>query len=387
MCIANPQTIIFAACEHVNPDQQLSRLRTWFETFSRIPGNTWGLFYDSGDIVMPISAQRTLFTLAALCLSVSSAHAVDTRLFPANTEIVVTINFQQAHDPPTSLEDGFKKVAGSLMRQAALNKLRETIGQLIAPRDQPFRKLADNLGFDPVTDLHTITLAHNGLSDGLVIVDGSFRADKFEAAFREFGKDVGEFERFFMVGKVPVCQIKVKDNANESVWVALIEGRSLVICDNEKAVRDALVRVEMNQFVAKKVQGLLKKTNDKQTFSFVATRDALMLPPIGNIGNLGPIPAKICGVCGTSTVTGDIGLEIHFDGEDDKTAKELVEAGNGGIFLLRNFAAAQARQDMRLAPFVDLAATLRMHQSGRFAVLTGSISYLNAGKLFEYIPR
>ena len=59
---------------------------------------------------------RTLLMASLLSLSVVSAQAADKRLFPADTELVVTINVKQALDfrPSASLRNALNSAGGAL---------------------------------------------------------------------------------------------------------------------------------------------------------------------------------------------------------------------------------------------------------------------------------
>ena len=156
----------------------------------------------------------------------------------------------------------------------------------------------------------------------------------------------------------------------------------------------------------------MKRTSAKQTFSFFLTRDVAVRLAKDDKADIQflPLPStflkdkrigetfrgvrhlwvkyddgKLDSIFVSATLTRDIHFEFLFGGKDEAAAKELDECLGIVISMIERVVAARIRDDERLAFLSDIIESLRIYRSGKFAVLTGSISYLNMGRLLALL--
>ena len=288
----------------------------------------------------------------------------------------------------------------------------KAVSQRVPGFDQ-IMKVFLGMGLDPSADLHTLTVAHPGsseLSKLFVVVDGRFPADKFEAAIKEFGDGV----RIAKVGNAWLGQIKIRDADKrvQSVCFALANGKTLVMSYQENIVKDALMRVEENRFVAKRIEDLLKTTNDKQTLSFLLTRDAALRLTAENKNDIQfqpllstvlkdktigkalqrlriawgrPENGDITGVSGAVTLSQDFKFEFHLRTRNEMTAQVRQGHGDTLVDAANIIADLLARHIPELAFLPDVTRTLRFTQNGTRVDFTGNMSYVNLAKLIAWL--
>jgi hypothetical protein len=115
-------------------------------------------------------------TAALLTFPAARAAEVD-RLLPADSELVVTVNVRQILESPL-----FKK-------HVALKDAQDALTEHLPGEANQILK---DLGFDPFTDLDSVTVAGPGGHDkdrGLIVVRGRFDADKIKARAAQAAKD------------------------------------------------------------------------------------------------------------------------------------------------------------------------------------------------------
>src|SRR5262249_9069729 len=148
------------------------------------------------------------------------------------------------------------------------------------PGGDQARKYLEKMGIDPLKDIDTFTIVHpgtkNDLDDLLVVVEGSFNSEKFEATAEEAARENGEALRINKVNSVKVYEVTPPDQ--KRFFVSLLGGKAVVATSNQEIMNKAVARsVGVDQGKLKKqVSELLKTTtNAQQSMSLVITGTAL----------------------------------------------------------------------------------------------------------------
>lgn len=311
-----------------------------------------------------------VLVVAGLIVSSSASRAVDVRLLPANTEMVLTINVKQ------------------MLNSELAKSKKDAVDQIKAALDNPqaaeAMKYLKDMGFDPFTDLTSITVAHPGSQepkDLFIVIDGVFNPGKFIATANKAAEDNAGLVRTSKFGTHTIYEVQ----GPETVYISLVNGKSVVMAAELDVLKGAITRSTGTTVVATKVSDLLRTTNDKQSMSIAITGEALgrLIANVPNAGNLPIDTESIKGITGAITITKEINFQLGIGSKDEKSAKELVAAADGGLFLIKNLVAGQAKQNPDLIPAMEVLRTLRVSQNGSNAVLTGSISQENLEKLLK----
>jgi len=313
-----------------------------------------------------------IWLLAGLLIAPAVSRAQDPRLLPANTEIVFTINVKQMLN--SELAKGNKD------NLAALKAMLDNIP--IAPFDEIVAGLKE-IGFDPFTHLHSLTIAHSGdqnSKDGLAVIDGMFDAGKFAKLVKKYADDNPDDVKIAKFGTNLIYTVKTP---GESLCFSLLGGKSLVVAADEDVLKGAITRSTGKEIVAVKVKDLLKGINDKQSFSFVSTGASVLNVAKLIVPNLPDAVESIQGIVASVTITKDIDLKVGINTKDEQSAKDLVTLGQGGLLVVNQLAAAAADANAAFVPVVDILKTLRLTSTGSNVQFSGNVSMKNLQLLIE----
>jgi hypothetical protein len=312
---------------------------------------------------------------AAIACFAASVGAVEPKLLPNNTEIILTVNVKQI------LESEVVKGQQDLVKQVKAG-LQSQI-----PADA--HKYLEKIGIDPFKDIDSVTVAHPGSKDPdatVLIIEGAFNAQKFENTAEEAAKDNGEVLKISKVGNVKVYD--VSPPGEKRVFLTLL-GKSLVITPSKEILNGTLARVAGDEKgkLKKQIGDLLSTTSDKQSLSFVITGPALSRladnPKIPNGAQVAPVLQALDGVSGAITIAKNINFQFAVGSKDEATTKNMVAQGNAGLLGLRLLVAQKAKENEALMPLVEVMNSLRVSAKGVNTVLTGEVSYENLDKLLK----
>lgn len=311
------------------------------------------------------------FVAAGLMVSSQAIKAVDARLLPANTEIVITFNLKQI------LNSDLAKQNGEVLKQ-----LRAAMDQ--APNGDEVSKYLKMMGFDPFEDLHSISIAHPGSQDPkdlFVIIEGAFDAKKFAATAKTAQENYPNEFKIGTIGNTSYYELTV---SGEVGYVALI-GKSIVISAQKESLEGAIKRANGTVVAADKIRDLLKTTNDKQSFSFAITGAAINrlaenAPPGVQVPNQ---LADVRGITAAITLTKEIEFMLGVGVKDAKTAKDFENTGTFALAAAKLMVNQQAQQNPDLVVVSDIMRTLRLSSNGANVMATGSITKENLEKLIK----
>jgi hypothetical protein len=308
----------------------------------------------------------------------SQARAVDPKLLPGDTELVVSFNLKQilGSDIAKQYKDIIDMARGAIEGQIQNN---------------PAAKYLEKSGFDVLRDLHSVTVASNGSKDVdaiFLVVEGKFNAEKIHAVAEEIAGENGDILRISKIGSKKVYEITPP--GEKRIYAALINETTLVTAPSEDALKDALSGTARKPMKAN-FKSLLKTTSSKQSFSFAATGSALSKliadAPIPNVDAAAGMLGGVDGISMAITVGKDIQFQLGINAANEETAKQTVGKGNFALLSVRTMAANKAKEDPNLQPLVDITKTLRITSEGNNILLRGDISLENLEKLIKVLPK
>ena len=313
----------------------------------------------------PLSA---VFTMIAV-LAATPVRAVDNpildRFLPADTEVLVRINVEQALD-------------SALVKKLGLDQVRDQLKQI-----EELDAALKELDFDPFLDVATITFAapdSNEQDRLLVIVRGKFKLDKFKAKGEDLAKNMGEVVKLHKVadgagGQVNVYEVRLPEQ-DQPLFVALPNETTLLVSPGKDYVADAIKRGKAKTPVElknKSFQALLEKMDPKQTLALAAIGEALAKNPAGE-GALNAALAKIDALGGGITLTEDVKLELVVGAKTVQEARELKKTIDNGVTQGLLLVGLLAMKEEKLAPVVDVLKSVRCNAKDKTVTIKAEVS-------------
>jgi hypothetical protein len=320
-------------------------------------------------------------TLVLGLAAATPALAVDAKLLPGDTEVVISVNIKQMLDSQVAktYRDAIDQAKGFLA-----GKIQEN----------PAAKYLEKAGFDLFRDLHSITVASNGSKDldtGTIIITGSFKEEKVLAAAEDIARDAAEVLKISSVGSTKVFEITPP--GEKRIYAALVNERTMIATGSLDGLKECISRSKTNSTKGLKegFRSLLKTTNENQSFSFVATGTALGRlienAPVPNADAAAGMLLGLDGISAAITLKKDIQFQLGINAKDAETAKQTVAAGNFGLLTVRTLAQNKAKENDQLQPLVEIAKTLRITSDGNNVMLRGEVSTENLERLIKVLPR
>ena len=244
-------------------------------------------------------ARRILWTalfITGLCFAPQSIRAVDAKLLPEKTEIVVRVNLKQILN---------SELGKSKNVQDVLKEINNIFNQV--PGNDQALKYLQKLGVDPAKDMTALTVAHpatKSTEDLFILLEGNFDPAKIEATARDAIKDFGKILAITRLNDVTVFEIKSQQG---DIFVGLLGKKAIVATGSQTAMKDAIARSVGGKTaeLQKDVAELLKTVTDKQSVSFIASSRAMA--GLNQGGAIGPaLPALDGGLSGSVTFAKEV---------------------------------------------------------------------------------
>lgn len=321
---------------------------------------------------------RTLALALTMAAGLATQAWADPRCLPGDTEVVVNVNVKQILD--SELVKSNKDL---------VNQLRVQLEAKLA-EDEQVAKIVKALGFDPLTDLASITYAHPGTKDpqaGFIVVKGKFNLDKIQTVTDELATTKGDQFKVHKSGAQRLYEFTPGNGGR--AFAAFAGNDTLLFSMDLDSVQAGLARLAgtRKSELRKELKDMLSTTSDKQSFSFLITNKAITNlsenAPVPNAEAIGQVTQTIDGISGAITAAKDIDFQLGVAFKDEPTAKKMVGAANGGLLFARTMIAQKAMEDEKLAPAVDIANTIRIVAQGSNVIARGQISYANLEKLIK----
>lgn len=332
-------------------------------------------------------ARRLWIAAVGLLVSAVAVQAQPTKLLPADTEMIVTINLQQM------LKSEVAK-ANKTIIDLAKGKIEEGL------EDKGVGKWLKKADFDLFRDLNSVTFAipggdkRNPQEDGFIILEGKFDADKIEAAVMEASKEAGGGVKQVKIGGIKAYEVTPKDE--KTIYVGVLDKKTMIACGNKKDFEDAVARNEGNSpanFKAAVIKNLMSTVNAKQSINMVAT-SKILAKMAENAPQGGGAQAQQAidflktmeGFSAALTIQKNIDFQLGVNAQDADTAKKYADASNLGMAFAKMKIAEAAKQNEKLAPAVDVVNSIKISAMGSNLVIRGQVTFENLEKILQNLP-
>ncbi len=332
------------------------------------------------------------FWIAAVCtLAVlvggSAAQAQNTKILPADTELVMSFNVQQILKSEVLKTEQAKTIV-----ELAKGKIHD---QLDEKGVLKYLKKAD---FDLFRDLSSITIAVPGgrsPEEGFILLEGNFDAEKIEAALTEAGKEAGGGVKATRIANVKAFEVTPKED--KTMFIGILNAKTMIACATKADFAEAVARsngTKAGAFKTESFKNLLETTNAKQSISFVATSKILSKLAENN-PNAGGDQAKMAmaamqqleGFSAAITIQKDVDVQVGINAKDAESAQKFAGMANAVILIGKAKVMEQAKQNEKLAPLVDVMNSVRANAKGSNLLITGQISFDALEKLLQNLPQ
>src|SRR5437868_13847798 len=266
-------------------------------------------------------SRRSWPVLAGLLLlgasPVRAAEASVEKLFPDDTQAVLTVNVRQILD---------SAVVKKFVLPDVEAKLNTEVGKVVRL-----------LGLNPVKEISAVTFATPGGSDSakwIGVVSGEFDPARIQSAVDQFAKGRPDAVAVHQQGNVRIYEdLSSKDGqTNWPRYFALLDRHTLVASPNKDYVTAAVGRAAGKQ--ASKLdpglQTLVEKQDPKQSLWLAAVASKEMRQQLAKNGGAKDFADKIQSLSGGLTLTDDIRLNVRVQTSDPNAARQLrqqLEAG------------------------------------------------------------
>jgi hypothetical protein len=294
--------------------------------------------------------------LLALALPLRAAE-VD-KYLPQDTEVVVVLNARQLLDSPLFKKHFLEHVRG------------------IIKSNEEATKILDSLGFDPLTDLTSITGALPMIGNdakGLLITHGQFDRAKIEAKAEEVAKDKGDVLKVHKDGERKVYEIKFEE---KPVFVGLVDQTTIVAGPEKQSILVAFEKGAGKKpgAVKKELHDLIERADAKQSLWFAATANAFLKGDLSSDDKAKKNLEKMNSITADLTIDKGVKIALAIVAKSAENAKELAEEIKEGLNQVKGLLALMADQNKEIAPLVDTVGNLRVNTEGSTITLKSEVS-------------
>ena len=297
--------------------------------------------------------RQLVCALAFLQLSVvSRSSAADgQKYFPEATQVVVTVNVQQ--------------ILHSALLAGELGRIRREL-----ERNDQVKQTLESIGFDPLKDLNSVTLASAGPSDSektVLVLVGSFDAKRIHAKAEDVARAKGELLKIHQDKGHAVYETNLPAQS-KTLFVAVLDPTTLIASFKRAYVVDALdirAGTKMNA-LQNQVRDLLEKSDPKQSITLVSMGSALAKDL--------PQAEKIRHLAGGITIGDNITTDFTIAATDRAAATDLARQLKEGLDQGKNFLTLIAMNQKELSPLVEVLGSLRVTEQGSDVKITGEVT-------------
>ena len=321
-------------------------------------------------------AAALAFLGLAVCLS--PAQALDPKILPADTEVIIQVNVQQI------LKSEVAKANKDL-----INIAKTMLEQKLAEKN--VTQYLEKAGFDLFRDLVSVTVASPGTKEpeaGFIVIEGKFDAEKLYAVLEDVTKESGDVKSVKING---IKAFEITPNGEKTLYAGVVKNM-LLATGSRDGFSDAVGRINGSKTTTlkKELKSLLETTGTKQSISIVATG-----PAIGRMLENAPVPnadqamaalGNLDGVALSIAVEKNINFQIGVNAKDKMTAEQLAKTSNAGVMMARAFVKKKAEDDTKAATALEIVNTLRVTSQNNNVLIRGEITFETLGKLLENLP-
>jgi hypothetical protein len=293
---------------------------------------------------------RLVSLLAVMLIPMPAWSASRDTYLPDGTEVVITLNIRGLLDSPQV--------------QPQLDKLREQLKNA-----QDAQKELDALGFDPLTDLDSLTVAglpSRGPDQFLLILHGRIDLTKLVARVQEALKEHSDVVSTIKEERCQFLAVTLP-NRVEPLYIGWPDSAT-IIASSSKAlmvqafdIRAGKVKPELSQ----PMSDLLSQMDDSQVVSLACAGDALRNTPHAG---------QIKQVTGGMTIDDGLHLNLTVTAKDEQAAEPMARAMTDGVAHARAMIRTMSQQKPELAPLLSLADGIKVTTEGDTVTLKGDFN-------------
>ena len=296
--------------------------------------------------------------VGSFAISYAQESALKVQL-PADTQALIHLNFRAMIDSPLAKKMGIEK-------------------EIIKALDFDVEFIAE-IGFDPLKDIDSITIAAPGGGDmekGLIIVAGKFKADKLLAKLNEEAKNNNNKVKTHKAGDKTIFEVK-EFNFSQQVPIFYMIASNTILASTQKEYLEKALANSGSKLANKDFSALVEKLDPDLAISMAAVSSAFPSKAI-------PEPYKaiiegIDSIIGGIGVDEDVSLKINVFTKDEDSAKKLKETLDQGMAQALGFLGLMAAQEKELTPVLEFVKSMKTSSKEKMMSLEGKLP----GKMIE----
>lgn len=311
--------------------------------------------------MLAFSRRFLILGIIALVASTAQATAAEINKFlPDDSEIVLVLNVKQLLDAP-------------LIKNHALPTVKTLVES-----NPDIKNILAALGFDPLKDLSSITLASSGISadaKGILIATGTFDVAKFEAQAEKVAKDKDGMLKILKEGDHKILEISGPMQPKPA-FAAMIDGTSIVASTEKSVVLEAYDRASGKKkgAIKKDLASLIEKMSPDQSLWVAAPGSVFAKAPIDDEKTKKTVES-IDNITLGLTVSKDISMVLAIAAKNADAAKDMAEQMKQGLEQAKGMLALLAGNQKELAPIVDVVGSMKVATEGTRVTLKSEVSH------------
>ena len=273
---------------------------------------------------------------------------------PADTQALIHLNFRAMIDSPLAKKMGIEK-------------------EIIKALDFDIEFIAE-IGFDPLKDIDSITIAAPGGGDmekGLIIVAGKFKADKLVAKANEEAKNNEDKVKIHKAGDKTIFESKDFFPDQQVPMFMMIASNSTILASTQKEYLEKAFANSGSKLANKDFSALVEKLDPDLAISMVTVSSAFPSKAI-------PEPYKaiiegIDSIIGGIGIDEDVTLKINVFTKEEDSSKKLKETMDQGMAQALGFLGLMAAQEKELTPVLEFVKSMKTSSKEKMMSLEGKL--------------
>ena len=281
---------------------------------------------------------------------------------PADTQALIHLNFRAMIDSLLAKKMGIEK-------------------EIIKALDFDVEFIAE-IGFDPLKDIDSITIAAPGGGDMekcLIILAGKFKADKLVAKANEDAKNNVDNVKIHKAGDKTIFELIDFFPDQQVPMFMMIASNSTILASTQKEYLEKAFANSGSKLANKDFSALVEKLDPDLAISMVAVSSAFPSKAI-------PEPYKVI-IEGIDSIIGiggigideDVTLKINVFTKDEDSSKKLKETMDQGMAQALGFLGLMAAQEKELTPVLEFVKSMKTSSKEKMMSLEGKLP----GKMIE----
>jgi len=318
----------------------------------------------------------------AMVATATPAPAVDPKLLPPDTEVVLTINLRQLLDAELAKT-----------HQEGVRQLRTLLESHLTDADA--QRYFEKIDFDLLRDLDRITVTSAGSKmPEFILLEGKFNAEKIAATSKEAIEEHPDHLKAVQIEGQTAYEIRV-DTDDHPVYAGLVGKDKFLVTQTKDGFADAVVRInnrtQTSNKLKKELREVLGTAGDKRGISLVATGPALVkLTEDATVQNLEQLQGVLQGITALNlslTLDKQVNFELVINSKDKMSADEMAKLAGLGLAGVKIMLKGRAEKDARLEPAVQIIESTRVTSQNNNLVLTGHITAAQLAKIIKDLPQ